>query len=170
MTGLVLSHLVNGVVDGVEVGLLGVDGDAHLVGVGAGLCHHALLKVGLGVPYHVAEELGKLGSMLSLFPSVALEGLSDFGIALAVGLARHGQVHAHFGTFAEEVVVEVFDHLLAGAFGNADLMLGDELELFAVVNFFEFAAGSAAQRALFGCLVTFVNIATYGADLLDELN
>ena len=62
------------------------------------------------------------------------------------------------------MVVEVFDHLLAGAFGNADLMLSDELEHFAVVNFFEFAAGSAAHRALFGCLVTFVNIATYGAD------
>ena len=45
VTGLVLGHLVDGVVDGVEVEFLGAACDAHLVLVGACLGGHALQKV-----------------------------------------------------------------------------------------------------------------------------
>ena len=82
MASLVAGHLVNGVVDSVEVELLGTLGDAGLVLAGTGLSVHTLLQVGLGVPNHVAEEFGKLAGVLGLFPSVALESLSDFGVAL----------------------------------------------------------------------------------------
>ena len=80
VTGFVLGHFVNGVVDCIEVGSLGVLGDAHLVGVGTGLGVHTLLEVGLGVPNDVTEELGELCGVLGFFPSVALESLGDFGM------------------------------------------------------------------------------------------
>ena len=96
MTGLVLCHLMDGVVDGVEVELFCTSGNTHLVLVGAGLGCHTLLKVGLGVPYHIAKELGEFGSVLCFLEGVALESLGDFRIALAVGLTRHGEIHAHF--------------------------------------------------------------------------
>ena len=54
MTGFVLSHLVNGVVDGVKASSLGVLGNAELVLAGTGLSGGALLKVGLRVPYAFA--------------------------------------------------------------------------------------------------------------------
>ena len=72
VTGFVLGHFVYGVVDGVEVELLGACCDAHLVLVGAGLCGHTLFKVGLGVPYMLAEEFGKLGGVLGFLVCVAL--------------------------------------------------------------------------------------------------
>ena len=164
VTGLILGHFVNSVVDGVEVGFLGVGGDTHLVGIRAGLGMHTLLKVGLGVPYAVAEEFGELGGMFGFLPSVTLEGLCDFGISLAVGLTRHGEIHADLGAFTHEVGVEVFDHLFVETFGDTDFMLGDELETSLGAHFLELAAGSATEGALFGSLITFVDITTYGAD------
>ena len=49
VTSLVFCHLVNGVVDSVEVLSLGILGDTHLVGVATGLCVHSLLQVGLEI-------------------------------------------------------------------------------------------------------------------------
>ena len=95
VASLVTGHLMNGVVDGVQVLGLGQLGDAELVLAGASLGGHTLLEVGLGVPNYLAQQLGKFGGMLGLFKGVALEGLGNLGIALTVGLARHGQVHAH---------------------------------------------------------------------------
>ena len=164
VASLVLGHFVNGVVDGVEVSLLGVGGDAHLVGVGAGFSHHALVEVGLGVPHAVTEELGELGGVLGLFPSVALEGFGDFGIPLAVGLTRHCQVHTDLGALTHEMGVEVLDHLGIAALGHADFVLGNELESLLGGQFLELRLGSAAERALFGSLVTFVNVAAHCAD------
>ena len=76
--------------------------------------------------------------MFGFFESVALEGFGDFGIAFAVGLARHCQVHAYFGAFAVEVGLEVLDHLGVAAFGHAELMLCYELESLFGIEFFEF--------------------------------
>ena len=60
VTGLVLGHLVNGVVDGVVAELLGPCGDGELALARSGLSLVALLKVGLGVPHNVSEKLGEL--------------------------------------------------------------------------------------------------------------
>ena len=60
--------------------------------------------------------------------------------------------------------IEILDHFLVATFGYADFVLSDEFEDFCIVEFFEFAAWSATHGALFGCLVTFVYIATNGAD------
>ena len=83
MTGLVLGHLVDGVVDGVIAELLGADRDGELALAGAALGLHALLDIGLGVPYHLAEEFGDAGGVVGLFESIALEGVGNLGIALA---------------------------------------------------------------------------------------
>ena len=163
MASFVLSHFVNGIVDGIEISLLGVGSDTHLVLVGTGFGQHALVEVGLGIPYAVAEELGELRSVLGLLEGVALECLGDFGITLAIGLTAHSQIHAHLGAFAHEMSIEVFDHLLGAAFGNADFVFGNELNGLFFGQFLKLAFGSAAERALFGSLIAFVNIATDGA-------
>ena len=80
VTGFVLSHFMNGVMDSVEVELLGTGCDTHLVGTCAGLGVHALFEIGLGVPHHVAEKFGKLGCVVGLLESVATESLGDFGM------------------------------------------------------------------------------------------
>ena len=108
MTGLVLGHLVNGVVNGVEVLLLRHAGQAHLVLAGAALGIHTFEQVGLGVPNDVADQFGKLRSVLGLLPGIALESLGDFGVALTIRLTSHRQVLSHLGTFAHEVVVQTF--------------------------------------------------------------
>ena len=51
----VLSHFVNGVVDGVKVEFFGASSDAHLVGVGTCFGGHTLFEVGLGVPNYFTE-------------------------------------------------------------------------------------------------------------------
>ncbi len=102
--------------------------------------------------------------MFGFFESVALEGFGDFGISFAVGLARHCQVHAHFAAFAVEVCGEVVDHFFIAAFGNTDFVFGNELEVGGGVEFFEFAAGSTADGALFGSFVAFVHVAANDAD------
>ena len=101
--------------------------------------------------------------MLGLLPCVALVGLGDFGIALTVGLTAHGQVHAHLGAFAHEVVLQTLPELLAGALSVADLVLGYELQVaFRLYDFNELVLADLAHRALLGSLGTFVDISTYG--------
>lgn len=79
MTGFVLGHLVNGVVDGVVAELLGSCGDGELAFAGTGLGLVTLLKVGLGVPDYVSEKLGELGGVLRLFESVPLNASAISG-------------------------------------------------------------------------------------------
>ncbi len=76
--------------------------------------------------------------MFGFFNGVALEGFCDFRIAFAVGLARHGQIHAYFGAFAFEVCAEVSLHFVIGIFCNADHVFGHEFESCAFVKFLEF--------------------------------
>ena len=71
MPGLVPGHLMYGVVDGVQVVLLGAGGQIELTLGGAELAVHAPGQVLLGVGGHVglqvlAQQLGELGGVLSL--------------------------------------------------------------------------------------------------------
>ena len=100
MTGLVLAHLVNCVMDGVVVEFLGAGGDAFLVGAGIGFCVHSLLEVGLGVPNHFSEEFCESCGVVGLLLCDAAVGLGYLGIAFPVGLTAHGYVHSYFGTFS----------------------------------------------------------------------
>ena len=164
VASFVLSHFVNGVVDGVEVELFGAFSDAHLVGVCTGFSGHTFFEVGFGVPHAVAEEFSEFGSVFGFFEGVAFESFSHFGIAFAVGLTAHGEVHANFGAFATEVSVEVGDHLFVATFGYADFVFGNELELGSGVHFFEFISANAAHGAFFGSVFTFVYETAYSAN------
>ena len=56
MTGLVLGHLMNGVVDSVETSGLGILGNTELILAGTSLSSGALLKVRLGIPYALTQQ------------------------------------------------------------------------------------------------------------------
>ena len=136
MTCLVLSHLVNGVVDGIPILSLGILGDAELILAGTSLSVHALLEVGLGIPDYVTKQLSELGSMLSLLPGIALEGIGHLGITLAIGLTAHRQIHTYLGALARKVGIEILDHFLVNAIflGNTDDMLLYELDASSFFN------------------------------------
>ncbi len=163
MARLVLSHLVHRVVYGVEVLLLGQAGQTHLVFAGTGLGVHALVEVGLGVPYDLTEQFGEFRSVLGLLPCVALVGLGDLGITLAIGLTAHCQVHADLGALAHEVVLEALQQFGTRLPAVADLVLGNEFEAFALLDdFYELVFAYLAHRALLGCLGTFVDVTANG--------
>ncbi len=83
MSGLVAGHLVYGVVDGVQTQLLGALCQIGLAGGGAVLGLYAHLKVLLGgVGDDLAQQLGELGGVLSLFPRGLLPVQADLGMML----------------------------------------------------------------------------------------
>ena len=59
MTSLVLGHLMHSVVDCIEASSLGVLGNTELILASTSLCSSALLQVGLGIPYDLAQQLSK---------------------------------------------------------------------------------------------------------------
>ena len=167
MAGLVLRHLMDGVVDGVEVQLLGLLGQIHLAGAGTALGVNAHLQVLLGaVGQDLAQQLGKLGGMLGLLKCVALPGLGDLGIALAVSDTAHGQIHADLATLAVEVLAQTLLDLLGNVLGDADDMLGD-VGVVLLLN--ELGCRGLADRAELGD-GTLCDITTNGANILSHKN
>ena len=78
VTSLVASHLVHGVVDGVQASGLGALGEVELAGGGAVLGLNTHLEVLLGGGGHdLAQELGELGSVLGLLVSGLLPVQAD---------------------------------------------------------------------------------------------
>ena len=99
----------------ISVELLCLGGDALLVGAGVGLGVHSLLEVGLGVPYHLSEELCELSCVVGLLVGDAAVSLGDLGISLPVGLTAHRDVHTYFRAFACEVCLQAFPYFLVAA-------------------------------------------------------
>ena len=134
----------------------------HLAVASAVLGIHTLVKVGLGIPNNLTDKLRKLCSVLCLLPSVALESLSNLGITLTVSLTAHRKIHTYLGALTHKVVLQTLPELLIRALTVAKLVLGYELELTAILdNLYELVCTNFAQRALLGCLCSFVNVATY---------
>ena len=119
VTGLVLGHLVNSVVDGVETGGLGVLGDTELILAGTSLSSGTLLQVRLRIPDTLTQQFSETTGVVSLLESIALEGLGNLGIALTVSLTGHGQIHTDLAALTIEVVTQVLNHLLTDTFGLA---------------------------------------------------
>ena len=81
MSGFVAGHFMHGVVDGVEVELLGELGELGLAGGGAVFGFNAHFEVLLGgVGHDFAEEFCKLGGVLSLFVGSLLPVQADFRV------------------------------------------------------------------------------------------
>ena len=159
MTGFVLGHLVDGVVDGVVAEFLGADGDGELALAGAAFCLHALLDVGLGVPDDLAEEFGDAGGVVGLLEGIALECLGDLGIALAFRLAAHREVHSDLGAFTCKVVVETLHDLFILDLSVTELVLAGPVQAL-FLDLDEFLRLCAADRALCGRSITLVDVST----------
>jgi hypothetical protein len=110
--------------------------------------------------------------VISLLESIALEGLCNLRIALAVGLTSHSQILTYLAALTVEMGAQVVDHLLADAFGLAvtDFVLGSIDGSFVLFQFFKLRGGSLTDGAALGSLGTFVNVAANGTDKLFSHN
>ena len=136
MTSLVLRHLMHSVVDRIEASHLCVLGNTELILASTSLGSSALLQIRLGIPYALAQQLSKLGSVLSLLECIALKRLGDLGITLTISLTTHGQIHTNLTALTIEVVTQVVDHLLTYTLGLAvtNLMNSSERHLTIVLH------------------------------------
>ena len=133
MTSLILCHLMNGIVNGVEVLLLSKASKAELILASATLSVHTLEEVGLCIPNDLTEKLCELCSVLCLLPSVALVSLSNLRVALAVCLAAHCKVHTYLCALAHKVVLKTLKQLCICTQTIAELMLCSELKVTALL-------------------------------------
>ena len=161
VTGLVLGHLVDGVMDSIVVELLCLGSDGELALACTSLSLNAFLKIGLGIPYHITEKLCEFCSMLGLFESISLESLCDFWIALTLGLTAHCQIHADLGALAGEMSLQTLMNLRVATFGNAYYMLAGPASLAFFLYLDEFVSLCMAYRALCRWILTFVNVTAY---------
>ena len=159
MASFVFGHLMNRVMDSVEVQLLSQRSQFFLASASTMLGVDAHGKVLLrAVGQDFAEELSEFCSMLSFFERIALEGFGDLGIAFPFGLAAHRQVHAHFGAFAPEIVPEPFEDFGVFDLPVADVVLAGPLRgAFFFRDFNEFARGNMALGASFGRVFAFID-------------
>ena len=82
MASLVLSHLMNCVVDSVRALLLSQLSDAELVLASTLLCSDASLEVALGVTQNLTQQLCETRSVVCLLESIALVSLCNLWITL----------------------------------------------------------------------------------------
>ena len=85
--------------------------------------------------------------------------VGDLGVALALRLAAHREVHAHFGAFADEMVLEAGPDLRIAALGNAEDVLAGPLGLIGFFLYFHELFGlRMAYGALGGRILAFMDI------------
>lgn len=169
VASLVACHLMDAVVQSVEVVGLSQLGSLKLVSCGALLCSHAHLHIGLGVVQDAAaQELSVASGVSSLVHGVALKSAGNLGITLTIGLASHSQIHAHLGTLASEGSAAMLQQLSGNAFlqGNAQLVLGCKLRECILCQLSKLTGGSATDRALLRSGLTLVDVSAYGANKL----
>ena len=168
MTGLVLGHFVYGVVDGIETGSLGVLGNTELILASTSLGSSTLLKIGLGVPYNLAQQLSETRGVVGLLEGIALEGLGNLGITLTVSLTSHCQIHTNLTTLTIKVCTQVVDHFLTNSLGLAvtNLMNGSISHISIILQFRELRGWSLTDRTLLGGILAFIDISTNGANKL----
>ena len=162
MTGLVLAHFMNSVMDSIVTEFLGALCKSKLTLSCSRFGSNAKFQVLLGVGIDdFAQEFCKLGSMFSFFESDALVSFSHFRESFAVRLTAHRKVHAHFGTFTREIFTEALHHFGIQALSDTDLVFvsPDNLPCSRRFHLFEeLALRSMALRAFFRSFRTHVNI------------
>ena len=159
---------MHGVVDGIQVQLLGLLSQIELALSSAVLGVHTHLQVLLGgVGQDLAQQLSELGSVLGLLQSGLLPVQADLGIALTVSHTAHGQVHTNLGALALEVLAQALDDLLGSTLSNADNVLGSPGTIAALQH--ELLLGSLADGAEVRGGIPFVNITANRADPLFHL-
>lgn len=161
VTGLILRHLVDGVMDSIVVELLCLGSDGELALACTSLSLNAFLKIGLGIPYYITEKLCEFCSMLCLFESISLESLCDFRIALTLCLTAHCQIHADLGALSHEVSLQTLMNLMVATFGNAYYMFAGPASLAFFLYLDEFVSLCMAYRALCRWILTLINVTAY---------
>ena len=179
MAGLIPCHLVNCVVDSVQVVLLAELSKIELALGSAVFAVYSPLEVLLCAVGHVGLKIGsqklrKLCSVLSFFPCSLFPVETYLWIAFSVSYSCHAEVHAYLGAFALEVSLELLDYIsLVFLAGNsvkihayAEYMLSCKRRGF--VHKLELASGNFAYGALEICrdLIAFINITAYRAHIL----
>ena len=97
--------------------------------------------------------------MVRLLEGIATEGIGHFRVSFPLGLAAHGKVHAHFRTFAREMVPQTGEDFFVHSLGNADNMLASPLGLVAFFfDFHELVSLGMADRAFCGRVFPFINV------------
>ncbi len=159
MSCLVLAHLVNGVMDGIEILLFSASSEILLACASASLSLNTHFEVLLrGVCEYLTKELCELGSMLCLFMRSLLIIQSDLRISLTESDSGHSQVHADFGALAVEVSLQILDDLRIYALCDADNVLVSPSCTF--LNLVEFGCRSSALRTFLRWFWSFVNVTT----------
>ena len=160
VASLVASHLMNGVMDRVKVQLFCTFGNILFVLASTGLSHHTFLKVRLGIPNELTEQLSEARSVISLLECVTAESLSDLRIALAVGLTSHSQILSYFGALTHKVCTQtIVDDRILYVLSYAKHMFASPYEAFALVGNFPLN-DLFALRATLRCLGALVYITT----------
>ena len=167
VTGLVLCHLVDGVVDGVEVQLLCHLSQLELAFASAVLGGNASFEVLLGGGKNdLAQQLGKLGGVLRFLVSCLFPVHTDLGVALAESHSRHSEVHTDLAAFAVEVGAQTLYDLggNVGFLGNAYYVLGSEgtKVLLLLDDLNEFLGGLLAQGASGRGILAYYDLTAYG--------
>ena len=157
MAGFVFCHLVYGVVDGVVAQFLGFCGNCKLAFAGAGLSLCPLAEVGLCIPYDFSEELGEFCCVLSLLECVALESGGYSGVALAVCLTGHCQVHSNFRALSVEVVTEALHYLFIFYYTVLEVVLAGESGILRFY-FYEFFFLGAALGTELRSFLSLINV------------
>ena len=157
---LILSHLVNGVVDSVKVVLLCHLGEVELALSSAVLSGGTLGEILLGGRgNYLSEHFSELSGVLCLFPCCLLVVQSDLGITLSVSCSCHSEVHTDLGALAVEVSAKPLDDLIGNTLGYADLMLACDNQLaLALCYSLELVAAGMALRTFIGSLFSNINI------------
>ena len=128
MTSLVLSHLMNGIVNGVKAELFGTCSYRKLAFASSALRFRTLLDIGLGIPYHFPKKFRELGCVLGFLKSITLESLRNLRISLALSLTTHGEVHSHFRALTVEMVVKSLHDLRIIHLSISKMMLTSPVE------------------------------------------
>ena len=151
---------MNSVMDCIQVGSLRALCKVELAGGSAVLSlnsHLQILPGGIG--NHFAQQLSELRGMLSLFISSLLPVQADLRIALSVSNSCHCKIHTNFRALAGEIGSQIFHDIFACALSNSYNVLGSPFHRSGLSS--ELLSGSAADRALLRCSISFINITTY---------
>ena len=176
MSGLVSCHLVNGVMDSVEVVLLGELSKVELALGSAVFTVDSPLEVLFGAGGHIglelgAEELCELCSVLCFFESSLFPVKSDLRISFSVSDACHAKIHTYFGALTLEIGLELVDDILLVFFVVYSIEVHTYAEYVlsckssALFHYLELGSGALAERAniSFGDGFAFIHITANGA-------
>ncbi len=162
MTGFVLAHFVNSIVDGVVAEFLGTLGESKLAFGSTCFGGNTKFQVLFGIRIdHFAQKFSELGSVFSFFESDALVSFSNFRESFAVCLTAHRKVHAHFGTFSRKVLAESLHHFGIQALSDTDFVFvsPDNLPCRRLFDLFEeLALRCMALRAFIRSFRTHVDV------------